>query len=131
MSVDPIVAVATEYLVADLEGRCPGESLQGVDHDLRHCGHGRIAEKMTVIGDPGVSVEWETLKMKRYDRSVSDFYEQTRLQLQHVVPEQRRAFGSPLRAGRSSGTADRLFAIRALLDQAADPRGQNSNVTRH
>jgi len=86
---------------------------------------------MAVIGDPGVSVEWETLKMKRYDRSVSDFSEQTRLQLQHVVPEQQRAFGPPLRAGRSSGAADRLFAIRALLDQAADPREQNSNVTRH
>jgi len=67
--------------------------------------------------------------MKRYDRSVSDFSEQTQLQLQHVVPDQQRAFGSPLRAGRSS--ADQLFAIRTLLDQTTDTRGQNSNVTRH
>jgi len=67
--------------------------------------------------------------MKRYDRSVSDFSEQTQLQLQHVVPDQQRAFGPPLRAGRSS--ADQLFAIRTLLDQTTDTRGQNSNVTRH
>ena len=69
--------------------------------------------------------------MKRYDRSVSDFSEQTQLQLQHVVPDQQRAFGPPLRAGRSSGIADQLFAIRTLLDQTTDTRGLNSNVTRH
>jgi hypothetical protein len=69
--------------------------------------------------------------MKRYDPPVSDFSEQTRLQLQHMVPEQQRAFGPPLATGRSPNAAERLFAIRALLDQTADPRVQQANVTRH
>jgi hypothetical protein len=86
---------------------------------------------LRAFGDPDLSAEWETLKMKRYDRPVSDFSEETRLQLQHVVPEQQRAFGSPLTTGRSPSAAERLFAIRALLDQSTSPGLPQSNVTRH
>jgi len=66
--------------------------------------------------------------MKRYDRSSSDFSEQT-LRLQPAIPEPR----SPaVHADKAPGAAERLFAIRgALLEQAAGPRVQDSYFTRH
>jgi len=67
--------------------------------------------------------------MKRDNRLLPDFPEQTRLQLQHVVPEPQRA---RVHGEKAAVGAERLFAIRgALLEQAADPRVPHSNVTRH
>ena len=57
--------------------------------------------------------------MKRYDPSLSEFPEQARLQLQHVVPEAPR--GRRSHSEQSPTAAKRLFAIRgALLDEERD-----------
>jgi hypothetical protein len=68
--------------------------------------------------------------MKRHDRSLPDLSEEPRLQLQHVTPELRRGRGGA--AYKAPGATERLVAIRsALLEQAADPRIEHPNVTRH
>jgi len=63
--------------------------------------------------------------MKRYDPSLAEFSEQARLQLQPVVPEAGRS--GDVRADRSTGAAERLFAIRDALLDAERARGEHAS----